>query len=96
MPRIVYIVTMIALPSILIGPAKEAGMKTPPDADNFKGKDFPHFAVFCGVQLGSPLPHPTAHWGNAKVVAAVPEDKIRTVTFNQLVAAGLAVGVPLP
>ena len=71
-------------------------MKVPPDVNDFKGEDFPHFAVFCTVQLGSPMPYPTAYWGNAEVIAAVPEDKIRTVTFNDLAAAGLAVGFPWP
>jgi hypothetical protein len=87
---------MLAFPEMLLGAAEEAGMKVPPDANDFKGEEYPHFAVFCGVQLGSPMPHSTAHWDNAKVIAAVPEDKIRNVTFNDLVAAGLAVGYPWP
>ena len=81
---------------MLIAPAKEAGMKVPPNAEDFKHADFPHFAVYVGIQLGRQLPYPTAHWDNAKMIAAVPEDKIFDVTFDQLVADGLAVGYPIP
>ena len=86
---------MIAFPAMLLEPARQAGMKTPPDADCFNGENFPHFAVFCNVQLGGPMPSPDAHWSNANVIAAIPDDKIKTVTFNQLIAAGLVVGYPV-
>jgi hypothetical protein len=87
---------MIAFAPMLIGPAQEAGMKVPEDAENFVAKDFPHFAVFLGVQLGSPMPNPTSHWSNARVVSAIPDDKIKIVTFNDLVELGLEIGYPLP
>lgn len=87
---------MLAYPEMLVGPAQEAGIEVPADVNNFVADDFPHFAVYLGVQLGSPLPFPTAHWDNAKVVAAVPADKIRTATLNDLRVAGLAVGYPIP
>jgi len=81
---------------MLISPAEKAGMKVPPDVNDFEGGEYPHFAVYCNIQLGSPMPHPTAHWDNAEVIAAVSDDKIKSVTFNDLVAAGLAMGFPWP
>ena len=87
---------MIAFPAMLIGPAEKAGIKVPPDANNFMDKEYPHFTVYLNAQLGHPMPHPTAHWDNAKVIAAIPEDKIFTITVQELLAAGFAVGYPLP
>ncbi len=83
---------MLAFPDMLAGPAQEAGITVPENAEDFDKDKFPHFAVYLNVQLGSPLPYPTAHWDNAKVIAAIPEDKIRTVTISELIAAGLATG----
>ena len=87
---------MLAFPEMLIAPAEKAGMAVPPDPENFDREEYPHFAVFCAVQLGASMPTPVAHWDNAKVIAAVPEDKIRTITFNQLIANGLSIGYPTP
>lgn len=49
------------------------------ESDDFDKNEFPHFAVFCGMQLAVPM-GPGDHWENAKVVAAIPEQEIRTVT----------------
>ena len=84
---------MIAFPGLLAGPAEEAGMKVPEDPEDFDPKEFPHFSVFLKVQLGAPMPGPTAHWENAKVVASVPDDLIRLVTFKDLLDGGLSIGL---
>lgn len=75
---------MIAFPGMLINPAKEAGMKVPENADNFDPKEFPHFKVFCNVQLGRRMPSPTSHWENAKIIASIPQEKIFTITIGEL------------
>lgn len=80
---------MIAFPSLLLGPASEAGMKVPANPDEFAPDEFPHFQVFCNWQLGRPMPWPTTHWENAKIVAAIPEADIRTITVERLMAAGV-------
>jgi hypothetical protein len=80
---------MIAFPGMLIAPAKEAGMKIPENADNFNSEEFPHFKVFCFVQLGRPMPFPTSHWENAKVVASIPQEKIFTITAGELLDMGI-------
>ena len=52
---------MITFPDLLTGPAEEAGIPIPGDPEDFNKDDFPHFAVFCSAQLGSPMPRSISH-----------------------------------
>jgi len=87
---------MLAFPGMLVGPAQEAGIKVPPDPDNFKPDKFPHFHVFCAAQLGQSMPSWTSHWSNAKIVAGIPKAKLKTITFKELYDLGFEVGYPMP
>lgn len=92
---------MIAFPEMLVGPAEQAGMKVPlhegkHDLDNFDSNKYPHFRVYLSVQLGASMPSWSSHWANAVLVAAISEDKIRTITYDQLLEMGLQVGYPMP
>lgn len=78
---------MLAFPGMLVSAATQAGMKVPANPDEFDANEFPHFYVFCEVQLGRRM-HPGAHWTNAEVVAKIPDDKIKSVTFGELVNLG--------
>jgi len=80
---------MIAFAGMLMKAAEEAGMKVPPNPDEYDQEKFPHFHVFCGVQLGRSMTSWTEHWDNAKVVAEVPEKEIRTITVQGLLDKGL-------
>lgn len=80
---------MMAFPGMLMEAAKQAGMKVPSDPDKYNMQEFPHFYVFCEVQLGRSLTSWTEHWDNAKVVAKVPEKEIRTITVQGLIDKGL-------
>lgn len=80
---------MIAFPGMLLKPAENAGMKIPADADNFDPYEFPHFAVFCNIQLGRRMPTASSHWENAKVVASIPQEKIFTINTGELLALGI-------
>jgi hypothetical protein len=80
---------MIVFPRMLLGAAEKAGMKTPPDADNFNAQEFPHFAVYCAMQLCRPIRW-GEHWENAVVIAAIPDDKIMLVTHDDLAQLGCA------
>ncbi len=84
---------MIAFPIMAAACAAEAGMKVPDDPNSFKSEEFPHFKVFCNVQLGASMPYATAHWDNAKVIAAISDDKILQITYEELLTLGLAVGL---
>lgn len=86
---------MLAFPGMLAGPAKQAGISVPDpipdDIQEFK-ETHRRFFLFCVVQLGQSLPHPTAHWNNAEVMASIPEDKLETITVGELLEAGLQIG----
>lgn len=81
---------MMAFPSMLLGSATEAGMKIPPNADDFDVEEYPHFNVFCIVQLGRRMNSLAEHWDNAKIIAAIPDNKIKSVTLTDLLEAGLS------
>lgn len=79
---------MIAFPGLLVNPAKEAGIEVPPDDEVKSGEydveKFLRWHIFATCQLGTPMPSPSSHWDNAKVVAALPEDRLKTITPQQL------------
>lgn len=87
---------MIAYPELLVGPAEEAGIKVPPDVENYNDSQFPHWHMFCLIQLGSPMPHWTAHWENAKVISKIPEADLKKITFDDLESMGIQLGHPMP
>lgn len=74
---------------MLTAAAQLAGMKVPPDPDDFDPEKFPHFHVFCLLQLSRPVRVHGEHWNNAKVIADIPEDKLRTMTLGDFIEAGL-------
>lgn len=80
---------MLAFPSMLTDAAKKAGMKTPDlsEDEDFDPHEFTHFQVYCTVQLGRRITWGN-HWRNAEIVAAIPDDKIKTVTPQDLDALG--------
>lgn len=81
---------MIAFPGMLVTAAQEAGMSVPPDPENFSGLDYPHFYALFVHQLGKPVRFPGEHWHNAKIVAQVPDDRIREVTLDDLIELGFS------
>lgn len=81
---------MLAFPSMLTSAAEQAGMKFPSDPDDFSPEEFPHFHVFCAVQLGRRMGQLNEHWDNAKVVAAVSDDDIRSISLADLIDNGLS------
>lgn len=81
---------MMAFPGMLVGAAEQAGMSVPADPTSFDAEQFPHFHVFCTVQLGRAM-RPGEHWGNADVVQGVPLDKIKEVTLAELIDRGLQI-----
>lgn len=83
---------MIVYPGMIVEAGRKAGMKVPenPDVDgSWKAEDYPHFNVFCNVQLARPLSYWGEHWENAKIIAAIPETEIKTITLESLLSRGL-------
>lgn len=83
---------MIAFPGMLVQPAKDAGMKVPDDPEDFDKDSYPHFYVYVLVQLGAPMPFPSAHYENAKVIASIPEEEIVKISYQELLEKGFAEG----
>lgn len=81
---------MLAFPSMIVQHARKAGMTVPDNPNDFDPAEFPHFHVFCNVQLGRPLVYWDEPWGNARIVAAIPADQLRTTTLEDLLAKGLS------
>ncbi len=86
---------MIAFPGMLVGPAKEAGMKVPDDPEDFIAEDYVRFQIYLAFQLGAPLPYPSAHWDNAKIIADLTDEELQTVTVGEMMGR-LALGFPIP
>lgn len=81
----------------LVRPAQEAGISVPLDEDGklldvYDAAAFPHWAVYSQAQIGQPMPDPTAHWDNAKVVAKIPAAELGCLTWGDLVKKGFRVG----
>lgn len=80
---------MIIFPSLLVAAAEKAGMKIPPDPyENYDRDEFPHFYVYCALQLGRAIRW-GEHWDNAKVIAAIDSEKLKKMTLDDFIAAGL-------
>lgn len=76
--------------------AKKAGIRVPDDLENYDKKQYPHWNVFCAMQLGAPMPYPNVAFDNAKVVAALSIEEIETITAKQLLDRGFTVGTQIP
>lgn len=83
---------MIAFPELLVEPARKAGIKIPDDLVDYVADDYPHWHVYCIMQLGTPMPTFTAHWQNARIIAKIPQDKINLVTADKIIKMGFAIG----
>ncbi len=83
---------MKAFVSMLVDPAQKAGMKVPPDPENYDKGEYVHFYVFEHCQLGQPMPYPGCDFDNAKLIAELSEDEVRGITYPELVDKGFAVG----
>lgn len=65
-------------------------MKTPEDSDkDFLPSEFPHFTVFCNLQLCRPMRTHSEHWENAKIIAAIPENELIEMSIGDFLAKGI-------
>lgn len=82
---------MIAFPAMLIPAAKNAGISYPQNVDDIEIDSFkdthPHFWVYCILQLGRAIRW-GEQWENAKVVAGISDDRLKTMTLEDFAAAG--------
>jgi hypothetical protein len=84
---------MIAFPEMLEAAAREAGISVPEDVEHYDSKKakeaHPHFFVFCELQLGRAMGSWTEHWDNAKIIARIPIEKLKTMKLQDFLALGL-------
>ncbi len=67
---------------------KNSRLKMPEDFDNYDPEEFPHFHVFMGSHIGFPIDiYNLEH--NANIIADIPEDEIKTITFEGLEKLGI-------
>jgi hypothetical protein len=85
---------MITFPEILKAPANKAGIQMPDDVSRYEeyAELYPHFFVFCRMQLGSPMPYPSVHFDNAKIIALFTEEDFLTLTYEDIVNHGFQIG----
>lgn len=76
--------------SILIIPAWDAGMKIPKDVEDFDPKEYPHFALFCKIQIDKEMKIEREHWYNAIAIAKIPEKKLKKITKKELRKRGVS------
>lgn len=79
---------MIGFSEMLRAPATEAGIRVPRNVERYDHKRYPHFAVFVTMQIGRPMPWPTAHFENAQLIAGIPASKIKKLTLGDILAMG--------
>ena len=81
---------MVYDPSEIVEAAEKARMPVPPNPDRFDEEIFPHFHVFCVLQLGRTVNHINECYTNAKVIAQVPSEKIKEISLHELTKMGLS------
>ena len=79
---------MMLFPSMLVPAAELAGIKVPENPDDFDKNQFPHFAVFCTLQLARPM-QSGEHWENAEIIAKITEQDVKTKDLEFFLGKGL-------
>lgn len=84
---------MLCFPSMLVSAAEAAGIKMPPsmqqiDEGLFDKAEFPHWTLLCATQLNRPMT-PGEHFENAKVIGAMDERRVKTITMGECVELNL-------
>ena len=72
----------------LVVDSREAGISVPPDPFYFDPTEYPHFWLFCMVQMGRPFRHAEPRH-NAKVIATIQDKDLYTITMSELMDKGL-------
>jgi len=65
-------------------------LKIPKDTENFDSKEYPHFALFCKIQIDKPMKIDREHWHNAIAIAQIPEKKLQKITKKELRKRGVS------
>ena len=64
----------------LVSFAKVAGISVPDNPHDLSTDDYPHWNLYCNVQIERPIPSDDALLHNAMVIAAVPTSRLLSTT----------------
>lgn len=85
----------MAFPNMLATAAEQAGMKVPSgkgvnldDYGTWDKEAYPHFFIYCQLQLGRAI-RLGEHWENAKIIATIPEEKLKLMTIDEFRELGV-------
>lgn len=79
---------MFVFPGMLVSAAEKAGIEVPENPEDFDKNKYIRFYIFCEAQLGRSMPYSGVHWDNAKIIAEIPEEKLKVVTMSDLLGLG--------
>jgi hypothetical protein len=79
---------MMLFPGMLIGACEKSGIKVPENVDEYDPEKYPHFYVFCQLQLGRPITW-GEHWDNAEIISKLTVEEIKTFTLAEYLSRGL-------
>ena len=80
---------MIIFPSMLCSAADAAGIAYPANVDDDYDKDaYPHWHILCATQLSRSC-QPGEHFENAKVIAKLEVEAMKTMTLEDFVKIGV-------
>lgn len=65
------------------------GISVPDDVEaKYNPEMYPHWHVYLCMQIGAPMPHPRAHWDNAKIIAGIPAERLKMMSYADIIEAG--------
>ena len=76
---------MITQPETLMDAAREAGIDMPADLHDYDKSEYPFWHLYCLVQIDRPMPGTDSHCKNAKLVADIDPDRIKSIGFRDIV-----------
>ena len=82
---------MFMFPGMFYNHIKDSKLKMPEDFENYNPEEYPHFHVFMLTHLGQPIDI-AALEDNANIIAEIPEENIKGVSFNDLLEMGVVFG----
>lgn len=85
---------IITDPQKLADLAKEGGISVPADINDFFLGDHIHFVVFMTTHRGEEMPYPTAPVENAKLIASLTDEQVKSITIEDLIDLGFKFGAP--
>lgn len=70
---------------------KDSKLEMPEDFENYNPEEYPHFHVFMLTHLAQPICIEALE-ENANIIAEIPMENIKTVTYEQLEGMGVEFG----